>query len=133
MWAIPLWRAMLKHANSKSFLIDKRVAALIPAAGSGVRMGGRVAKPFLQLNGREILAHTLDVFERTALVDDVWVIVGAGNLVACRQGIVERYGFKKVRDVVAEARAARNPSGAGCSELMPGLIWWWFTMAFARS
>ena len=91
---------MLKPENSQCFQIDKRVAALIPAAGSGVRMGGHVAKPFLQLNGREILAHTLDVFERTALVDDVWVIVGAGNLDACRQDIVKRYGFKKVRGVV---------------------------------
>ena len=92
---------MLKHANSKSFLMEKRIAALIPAAGSGVRMGGHIAKPFLQVNGREILAHTLDVFEQAVVIDEVWVIVGGRNILACRQGIVERYGFKKVRDVVA--------------------------------
>ena len=112
---------MLKHANTQSFLIDKRVVALIPAAGSGVRMGGHVAKPFLQLNGREILAHTLDLFERTALVDDVWVIVGADNLVACRQGIVERYGFKKVRDVVAGGASRQESVWRGLQRIDAGV------------
>ncbi len=64
-------------------------------------MGGRVAKPFLQLGGREMLAHTLDVFERCTIIDEVWVIVAAHHLSACRQGIIERYGFGKVRNVLA--------------------------------
>ena len=112
---------MVKQANSKCFLTDKRVAALIPAAGSGERMGGQVAKPFLQLNGREILAHTLDVFERTALIDDVWVIVGAANLVVCRQGIVERYGFKKVRDVVAGGASRQESVWRGLCRVDPAV------------
>ena len=40
-----------------------RVAAIIPAAGEGRRMGGTVPKQFLQIGGREILARTLEVFE----------------------------------------------------------------------
>ena len=39
-----------------------RVAALIPAAGEGRRMGGTIPKQFLQIGGREILARTLGVF-----------------------------------------------------------------------
>lgn len=87
--------------NVKATLLPKRVAGLIPAAGSGVRMGGDIAKPFLQLGGREILARTLDVFEHCAVISEVWVIVAAENVSACQQGIIERYGFRKVRDVVA--------------------------------
>ena len=87
--------------NVKATLTPKRVAGLIPAAGSGVRMGGDIAKPFLQLGGREILARTLDVFERCAVIGEVWVIVAARNVSACQHGIIERYGFRKVRDVVA--------------------------------
>ena len=112
---------MVKQANSQFFLTDKRVAALIPAAGSGERMGGQVAKPFLQLNGREILAHTLDVFERTAVINDVWVIVGAANLAACRQGIVERYGFKKVRDVVAGGASRQESVWRGLCRVDPAV------------
>ena len=86
--------------NVKAILAQKRIAGLIPAAGSGARMGGHVAKPFLRLGEREILARTLDVFERCAVIDEVWVIVAAKNLSACRR-IIERYGFCKVRGVVA--------------------------------
>ena len=87
--------------NTKAILVQQRIAALIPAAGSGVRMGGHVAKPFLQLGGREILARTLDVFERCAIIDEVWVIVAADHVSACRRGIIERYGFGKVHGLVA--------------------------------
>jgi 2-C-methyl-D-erythritol 4-phosphate cytidylyltransferase len=45
-----------------TILHGKRIAALIPAAGSGSRMGGHVVKPFLYIGAREILARTLDVF-----------------------------------------------------------------------
>ena len=87
--------------NVKATLTPKRVAGLIPAAGSGARMGGDIAKPFLQLGGREILARTLDAFEHCAVISEVWVIVAAENVPACQQGIIERYGFRKVCDVVA--------------------------------
>ena len=87
--------------NAKATLTPKRIAGLIPAAGSGVRMGGNIAKPFLKLGGREILARTLDVFERCTVIDELWVVVAAKNVSSCRQGIIERYGFRKVCDVVA--------------------------------
>ena len=87
--------------NAEAILAQQRIAALIPAAGSGVRMGGHVAKPFLQLGGREILARTLDVFEHCAVIDEVWVIVAANHLPACRRGIIERYEFGKVQGLVA--------------------------------
>ncbi|MCZ6874053.1 MAG: 2-C-methyl-D-erythritol 4-phosphate cytidylyltransferase [bacterium] len=82
-------------------LLGKRVAALIPAAGSGRRMGGPVLKPFLQLKGREILARTLDVFERCHVIDEVWVVVPDEHRVVCQKTIIERYGFQKVQGVVA--------------------------------
>ena len=87
--------------NAKAILAQQRIAALIPAAGSGVRMGGHVVKPFLPLGGREILARTLDVFEHCALIDEVWVIVAANHVPACRREIIERYGFGKVHGLVA--------------------------------
>ncbi len=82
-------------------LLGKRVAALIPAAGSGRRMGGPVLKPFLQLRGREVLARTLDVFEMCQVIDEVWVVVPDEHRVVCQQTVIERYGFQKVQGVVA--------------------------------
>ena len=57
--------------------MGQHTAALIPAAGSGLRMGGSVAKPYLQLGDREIVARTLAVFEACPAIDDVWLIVAA--------------------------------------------------------
>jgi 2-C-methyl-D-erythritol 4-phosphate cytidylyltransferase len=90
-------------------LAGVRVAALIPAAGSGQRMGGTVPKPYQVLQGREILARTLDVFEASAVIDEVWLVVAADLHDFCRQRIVEPYGFRKVRDLVAGG-AARQES-----------------------
>ena len=78
-----------------------RVAALIPAAGEGRRMGGAMPKQFLQIGGREILARTLAVFEECRAIDEIWVVVAAEHGVLCQETIVERYGLRKVRGVVA--------------------------------
>ena len=78
-----------------------RVAAIIPAAGEGRRMGGAVPKQFLQLGGQEILARTLAVFEACIAIDEVWVVVAAEQCTSCQRTIVERYGFRKVRGVIA--------------------------------
>jgi 2-C-methyl-D-erythritol 4-phosphate cytidylyltransferase len=64
-------------------------------------MGGRVAKPFLQLGPREVLTHTLDVFERCRAISEVWVIVAPEYCGWCQHHIVERYGLQKVKGVVA--------------------------------
>ena len=78
-----------------------RVAAIIPAAGEGRRMGGTVPKQFLQIGGREIVARTLAVFEACVAIDDVWVVVAAEQCTTCQNTIVERYGFRKIRGVIA--------------------------------
>ena len=40
------------------------IAAIVAAAGLGVRMGNSTPKPYLLLAGKPILAHTLGVFEK---------------------------------------------------------------------
>lgn len=77
-----------------------RVAALIPAAGTGQRMGVSTPKQFLHIGGREILARTLDVFEACTCIDEIWVVVAADQRTACQETIVERYGFTKVKGIV---------------------------------
>jgi 2-C-methyl-D-erythritol 4-phosphate cytidylyltransferase len=64
-------------------------------------MGATVPKQFLQIGGREILARTLEVFEACVAIDDVWVVVAAEQCTSCQSTIVERYGFRKIRGVLA--------------------------------
>lgn len=53
----------------------KRVGALIPAAGSGTRMGGSLRKQYMTLQGREILEWTLSRLLLNAQIDEVKIIV----------------------------------------------------------
>jgi 2-C-methyl-D-erythritol 4-phosphate cytidylyltransferase len=102
-------------------LAGKRIAALIPAAGSGRRMGGRVAKPFLRLGGREILARTLDVFETCRIVDEVWVIVAPEQCTRCQHTVVARYGFHKVQGVIAGGATRQESVWRGLQRVSGGI------------
>jgi 2-C-methyl-D-erythritol 4-phosphate cytidylyltransferase len=84
------------------------VAALIPAAGSGRRMGCEVEKQFLELGGKPLLAHTLARFEATAAIARIVVIVPPGREEYCRQEIVEPEGFRKVSHIVAGAETRQR-------------------------
>ncbi|MCF8721455.1 2-C-methyl-D-erythritol 4-phosphate cytidylyltransferase [Nitrospina gracilis] len=62
-----------------------KVAAVIPAAGQGVRMGTNVPKQFLTLCGKPILQHTLEVFERCGAVNEIVLAVPESDLDMVRQ------------------------------------------------
>ncbi len=74
--------------------------ALITAGGTGRRMGSAVPKQFLDLNGMPILARTLEVFQQHPMIDVIVVTVPAGHEQTCRDDIVRRFGFTKVREIV---------------------------------
>lgn len=63
-------------------MLESRMArfhVLIPAAGSGSRMASATPKQYLPLLGRPLIAHTLDVFCRSARIDTVSVILSADD------------------------------------------------------
>ena len=78
-----------------------KATILIPAAGTGRRMGGSTKKQYLELAGRPILAHTLTLFENHPLIENIYLIVPAADISYCQQQIVDRYGFSKVQQVIA--------------------------------
>lgn len=51
-----------------------RVVAVILAAGSGQRFGDGLPKQFVKLAGREVVEHTVDVFQQSGVVTDVVVV-----------------------------------------------------------
>jgi 2-C-methyl-D-erythritol 4-phosphate cytidylyltransferase len=56
-----------------------RAWAIVPAAGSGRRMGSAVAKQYLSLRGRPLLAHTLEPLLRCRRIEAVVLVVAAGD------------------------------------------------------
>lgn len=47
--------------------------AIIFAGGSGARMGSGLPKQFLEVNGKPIIIHTLDIFEEHPDIDEIYV------------------------------------------------------------
>jgi 2-C-methyl-D-erythritol 4-phosphate cytidylyltransferase len=77
-----------------------RVAAIIPAAGMGLRMKQNTPKPYLLLAGKPILAHTLAVFEAIPEVQEVTVVVHPADLENCQEQVIDPFEFKKVLRLV---------------------------------
>jgi 2-C-methyl-D-erythritol 4-phosphate cytidylyltransferase len=80
--------------------VDKRVVAVVPAAGKGLRMGGAVPKQFLSLGGEPIVVHSLRALQSAACIHDIILAVPSADLNYCRNDLVVRYGFSKVTKVV---------------------------------
>jgi 2-C-methyl-D-erythritol 4-phosphate cytidylyltransferase len=75
--------------------------ALIPAAGSGARMGSTVKKPYLLLAGRPILYHALKAFDRAPSVDRIILAVAPGEEACCETDVVRKFSFNKNITVIA--------------------------------
>jgi len=77
-----------------------RTVAVIPAAGFGIRMKSKLAKQFLSLDGRPILAVTLIHFQECSEVDGIVLVAPPGDVAYCREHIVEEFGLAKVEAIV---------------------------------
>lgn len=80
---------------------QKHCTAVVLAAGKGSRMGTAVAKQYLKLGGHPVVAYALQTFENSPLIDDIILMTGEGQEEYCRRELVQRYGWKKVREICA--------------------------------
>ena len=48
--------------------------AIILAGGSGTRVGANVPKQFIEIQGKPILAYTLDLFQQNPNIDDIEIV-----------------------------------------------------------
>ncbi|BAL25068.1 2-C-methyl-D-erythritol 4-phosphate cytidylyltransferase [Azoarcus sp. KH32C] len=53
--------------------------AIVPAAGSGSRMGGAQPKQYLELLGKPLIRHALEVLCATPEIDKVFVVLSVGD------------------------------------------------------
>ena len=81
--------------------------AVIVAAGKGKRMGTDISKQFLPLCGKEILTHTVEVFEKADRIRDIVLVTGTDSLQDV-QDMVWEYGWQKVISVVAGGKERQD-------------------------
>lgn len=90
-----------------------KTIAIIPAAGFGVRMNAKIPKQFLELDGKPILAVTLEKFNRCSLVDGIIIVVPADDVEFCIKEIVEKFGIDKAVKVTAGGKRRQDSVRAG--------------------
>ncbi|WP_338055296.1 2-C-methyl-D-erythritol 4-phosphate cytidylyltransferase [Shimazuella alba] len=75
------------------------IGVVIPAAGIGKRMNSTIPKQFLELSGKPILIHTLEVFQQHILIDEITVVTNEASFSQVKL-FVERYELNKVKQIV---------------------------------
>lgn len=79
--------------------MGNKSVAIVLSAGKGKRMGSKVHKQYLLLEDKPVLCYCLDVFEKS-FVDEVVLVVGKGEQDFCKQEIVDKFGYKKIKTIV---------------------------------
>ena len=87
----------------------RRTTAIVLAAGQGKRMGGKVQKQFLELQGKPVVYYSLAAFQASKLIDHIILVTGKDEISYCKEEIVKKYGFTKV-DAVTAGGAERYDS-----------------------
>ncbi len=74
--------------------------AIIFAGGSGARMkGAGVPKQFLEVNGKAIIIHTLEIFEEHPEIDEIYVACKE-DCIPQLEKLVKRFMITKVKSIV---------------------------------
>ena len=88
------------------------VSAIVLAAGKGSRMKSDKAKQFMDINSKPLLYYSLKVFD-ASVVDEIVLVTRSSDIDYVREEIVEKYGFQKVRKIVAGGKERFNSVSRG--------------------
>jgi 2-C-methyl-D-erythritol 4-phosphate cytidylyltransferase len=77
------------------------VHVLVPAAGSGLRVGSDTKKQYLELGDQPVLVQTLSRLAAHPQVTVIHLIVPEADAAFCRTDLVDRYRLEKVGGVIA--------------------------------
>jgi len=89
-----------------------KVSAIIVSAGKGIRMGSDTPKPFIKICGIPIIVLTLSVFNKCKLIDEIILVVNAGEIDNANK-IIKKYKLSKVNEIVAGGKERQNSVSNG--------------------
>lgn len=73
--------------------------AIIPSGGESKRFGGEIPKQYFNINGKEIIVYTLEVFQNCELIDEI-IIAAKAEYFALLYEIKEKYNLNKISKIV---------------------------------
>lgn len=90
--------------------------ALIFAGGIGSRMGSETPKQFLEWNGKAVIIHTINVFERHPGIDEI-VIACKEDWIDYTKELILKEGIRKVVSIVPGGKTALDSQYNGLKEI----------------
>lgn len=78
----------------------EKCTAIVLAAGQGKRMGTKVQKQYLEIQGKPVLYYSLNAFQSSEIIEEVVLVVGENQEEYCKKEFVEKYHFDKVVKIV---------------------------------
>ncbi|XP_067147725.1 D-ribitol-5-phosphate cytidylyltransferase isoform X1 [Apteryx mantelli] len=82
-----------RHAGSAAR--PPAAAAVLPAGGSGERLGSATPKQFCAVHGRPLVSYAVRAIERISWISDIIVVVSPENIETMKT-IIQKYGHKRV-------------------------------------
>ncbi len=79
---------------------DTKTAVIIPAAGSGKRMGGGIPKQYGNLGGMSILARTVKAFADLKEIHQILIVTNEDYLDQCKTELDDLGLMSKVREIL---------------------------------
>lgn len=91
----------------------EKYTAVVLAAGKE-RMGGSVAKQFLEIGGKPVVVYALEVFEHSPEIDQIILVTGADKIEYCQKEIIENMELRKLFPYAQAEGNGMNLSGKHC-------------------
>ncbi len=87
---------------------------MIFAGGSGIRMGSGMPKQFLKINGQPIIIYTLEIFEDSPDIDEIYIACKV-DYISKMKKYIRRYQLQKVKKIVPGGETALDSIYNGLS------------------
>ena len=92
-----------------------KTIAIIFAGGSGKRIGSEIPKQFLKVYGKEIIIHTLELFENDSEVDEI-IIACIDGWITYLKRLIKKFEIKKVVSIVPGGPTGQDSIFLGLKE-----------------
>lgn len=83
--------------------------AIILASGKGERTGLSVPKQFIKIAGKTVLEHTINVFEKNNLIDEI-IVVSHINYIDHIQDLIIKNNYKKISKTLSGGKTRQESS-----------------------
>jgi 2-C-methyl-D-erythritol 4-phosphate cytidylyltransferase len=93
-----------------------KIVAVIPAGGKGTRSGFNVPKQYLKIKGKELIAYTLEVFQKNRSVDEI-IISADPFYFKLLNKIKKKYSFSKLSGIVKAGKERQDSVYNGLNSL----------------